>query len=259
MDKAFNEQPVSKEFCRQISECFEYGNTYVKEVICEDHWDFSNKGRSTCGMTRQEYSGIRNYTQFLYSCLNRSLYSGKGEKFNLLTSTINQALDRLPRYEGFVFRGTHLPKKVLKQHREGKIVNYPAFTSTSTTQMITDGFGHGGQNFLIYSTTGRPIMGINPDEKEVLFKTGTKFKILKAHSNYFIMREVTSDETKAEAKAEDARVMKLAMEASKLEKSKSRNAEGGDIWRCPVDPHNMPEVIHQQNQQSTKDFFQGKR
>lgn len=269
LEEKFSKQEVSKEFCKQMAECYGYnmGSAYgdESESMCglnNGSWIFRDNG--ACGMTRQEYTGLLNYMGSLYSCLNRSLYTGQGEKFNLLTTTINSALERFPRYEGFVFRGSYLPQNVIDQHKEGAVVDYPAFTSTSTDQSVSENFNGGshhiGQMFLIYSKSGRPIMGVNAGEREVLFKAGTKFKVLKAQNNHFIMREVTPGETEAQAAAEDKRILDLALKAVNNPIGYSSfTGNLADEWKCPIDPHNMPEVIKQKIEPNTSLFFESVR
>ncbi len=91
--------------------------------------------------------------------------------------TLNLGLSRLPNYIGVVSRGVHLPDIVLRQHAPGALVEYKAFTSTTC-----DPAGYPATHKLvIQSYTGKHIDDFSTckGEREVLFRSGTKFRVLK--------------------------------------------------------------------------------
>ena len=157
---------------------------------------------------------------------------------------LNEALAKLPKYEGFVMRGTNLPVSIRNQHQQGATVVYDAFTSTSTSH------GFSGQDqFLIYSKTGRPVMSISSisGEEEVLFQSGTRFRIISVRnegSHYYLMRELVGSETSGEAKKEDERILALAREL-KDRKSETPYSEARRLrrWECPTDGSRNPDKI----------------
>ena len=106
-------------------------------------------------------------------------------------SNVYKAIDKIKKETSLVKRGADLPKEVLDQHCLNCVVEYKAFTSTSKE----NGFKR-IHRFIIQSKTGRYIDPIssNPGEQEILFKPGTKFKVLKIQKNdkdiEFTMEEV---------------------------------------------------------------------
>jgi len=166
----------------------------------------------------------------------------KNPHMDLLVRTLNSALSKFPNYQGFVKRGTELPADVLGQHTKGAVVTYDSFTSTST------GPGHYNiHDFMIFSRTGKPIMSLSKfdDEKEVLFLSGTQFKVLdrfeQGPRTIFIMKEVLpGDQPKAEAELE-AKILKKIQPL----KGKQHSYLEADSWSCPIDPATKPKFIKQ--------------
>jgi hypothetical protein len=268
----FRSEKINSQFCRQIIKCYRSENEGAEEYEdAEDYCDEEGSeeelqyvldaSQGTCNLTRQERFALGNYMGDLYQCLNRALYTGHGQQFSAVTNSLNSALRKFPKYEGFVLRGSNLPANILNRHRVGETVTYPAYTSTSTNRYIADAFGDEGQLFLIYSRTGRPVMGLAQDENEVLFKAGTRFRVLKAEKNKFIMREVTGQESSTQAKAEDKRVLALAQEASKAQAQTNSQTESSeeqdnpDVWSCPLNNQKIPALLRQKTVPRLSDFF----
>ena len=92
---------------------------------------------------------------------------------------INAALNQLPNYEGVVFRGSKVEPKQLAQYQVGEIVTEKGFTSSSSNLAVAQNFS-GNVLYTIFSKTGKKIRDFSefPGEDEVLFRSGTKFKIL---------------------------------------------------------------------------------
>lgn len=98
---------------------------------------------------------------------------------------INEALDFLPNYEGTVYRGLwvtgHMGDPVAEikaEFPEGSVYDSKEFISTSKIQGRFDS----RVNFVIASKTGKDIEEFTlgkEEEREVLFKTGTKFKVVR--------------------------------------------------------------------------------
>jgi len=134
------------------------------------------------GMTDPELTGVYAYTtessRWSYHRVNPGLRSkdpAQVADVRDYRDTVNAALDRLPDHVGTVRRGTVLPDDVLAAHQVGEIVTYKAFTSTST--------GHGfskPHRFTISSKRGKLIERYSGHEveNEVLFRAGTRFKVL---------------------------------------------------------------------------------
>lgn len=128
---------------------------------------------------------LLHYTGSGYHSVNEYLYSGtKRSKPNALLNAVeyvlNRALKKLKTdHQGIVMRGvSKLPQTTLKQYKrafeKGGTVTHKSFTSTSTGK----GFS-GDVVFRIKSKRGKAIEDISefPSEKEVLFKSNSKFKV----------------------------------------------------------------------------------
>ena len=90
--------------------------------------------------------------------------------------TLNDALDRLPDYPAAgLRRGTSLSPEDVARYVPGRIVTEAAFTSAS----IGKGFS-GNVRFTIHGRHGKHIdrLSAYPSEREVLFKAGTRFRVL---------------------------------------------------------------------------------
>jgi hypothetical protein len=98
----------------------------------------------------------------------------------LRVQALNNALAKLPPYEGPVIRGTNLPPEVLAKYRPGEVITEDAFLSTSmNTGVARSPTFAGNVEFRILSKSGRDISSFSvfPDEAEVLFPTGTRFYV----------------------------------------------------------------------------------
>lgn len=133
-----------------------------------------------------EKSAIRHYTGTDgYEQLNKYLFNKiravePNEFYDAFEHVLNNALDKLDtKFEGIVMRGAELTDDVLSQYERAflkdKEVTHLAFTSTS----MDSGFPDVNTHFTIKSKTGRIIQDIAyiKQEKEVLFKSNTKFKV----------------------------------------------------------------------------------
>ena len=92
---------------------------------------------------------------------------------------INEALNKLPNHEGVVFRGSKVEPVQLAKYKVGQIITEKGFTSTSTKLAVAQAFS-GNVFYTIVSKTGKAIKDFSEfsAEDEVLFRSGTKFKVL---------------------------------------------------------------------------------
>jgi hypothetical protein len=132
----------------------------------------------TCGLSIAEAIAVMSYTSNGYVLLNGALREG-GAVANAAKpykDAIEAALRKIKPYKGIVNRGVTMPEARIEQHKPGAIVTYPGFTSTS----IGEGFGHKPHRIVIVSHTGRYVdfHSSAAGEREVLFRAGTKFKVL---------------------------------------------------------------------------------
>jgi len=113
-----------------------------------------------------------------------------------LLKTINMlrfAIEKSPKYEGIVYRGTSLygesPDSFRNRMKIGNIVEMKGFTSSSTLSKVAEKIQkeiNGEVFYIIKSINGIDSRIINPDESEVLFKDHSKFRVIK-------FREIESD------------------------------------------------------------------
>jgi NAD:arginine ADP-ribosyltransferase. len=108
---------------------------------------------------------------------------------------MTEALNKLPNYEGVVFRGSKVEQKQLAKYKVGQIITEQGFTSTSSKLAVAQAFS-GNVFYTIVSKTGKAIKDFSEfsGEDEVLFRSGTKFKVLavenKNGKTYIKMMEV---------------------------------------------------------------------
>lgn len=141
-------------------------------------------------------AGIQEYTkQGNYHRINEALRNDKSLSKNdqEIVDRVDRGLNKLPAYKGVVYRGEslidvkgkiHSAESYLKDYEVGKTVTAKAFTSTTTRESVMNRFvGHTGIKIAIKAkgSRGKAVLskGPHPDEYEVLFKRGTKFKVLR--------------------------------------------------------------------------------
>jgi hypothetical protein len=141
-------------------------------------------------MTPAEGAHIVAYTGSYFRSVNRAL-RGKETMTATLQEHVNQlnaALSKLPDYAGTVYRKTDLDATASAKYQPGYVVEESAFTSSSRSQ----GVWGGSYYFEVKSETGKSIRTFsqNPDENEVLFRSGTKFKVISREGNKIRLEEL---------------------------------------------------------------------
>ncbi len=218
------------------SSCSEANSNYQSALST-----MSSQGAGSCGLKPEEMSALKYYSDSGYGCLNSYLRSSdnRDENIDYMIKALNDGLDKLPSYQGVVKRGASLPESIREAHGVGDVIEYDAFTSSSTNS------GFSGQDmFIIQSESGKPIMGFSShrSENEVLFKSGTKFKVLdkkeKDGVHYYIMAEVLEEKKIPKAEA----IIGLG-DSGVGSYSSTKNP---DSYLCPVDEKAIvPKVINQ--------------
>lgn len=162
--------------------------TYVENYLGKELSEFQKKGlgKSILELELWEKVLIYKYSLDGYLGLNEALQYGKPHP---LENFLNQTLDKLPDYEGLVFRGeamSNLRKAVFRSALESKhSIEIPSFLSTTRSEQIAQMFSKGDTILRIASFTGKNIEALafhgegNPmNEREVLFKSKSKFQVL---------------------------------------------------------------------------------
>ncbi|ORM70496.1 PAAR domain-containing protein [Pantoea rwandensis] len=113
-----------------------------------------------------------------YSAINPALRGTTELTPNLeaFADHATEGLLKLPAYAGETSRGiSELPSSVLNQNQIGNVVSDPAFMSTSAKEPFS-----GNININIKGTSGKDINFLSqyPNEAEVLYPPGTKFKVV---------------------------------------------------------------------------------
>lgn len=130
-------------------------------------------------LNEADRAALIDYTGPGFRDINPALRSGiVDDAMQVRVDAITSALDKLPPYQGVVYRGVDLPPQVLADYQPGQVVSDSAFTSTSATQ--SQGF-KGPVELEIFSYTGRDIrMYADPKyahQDEVLFPPGTELRV----------------------------------------------------------------------------------
>jgi hypothetical protein len=139
--------------------------------------------RLLAGLTDEEVAGMIGYTSHDYTFLNAALRSGDPAQLLKVAPYIDRAvagLDALPNYTGLVYRGVEssgIPAAIKAQYKVGGVIEEAAFTSSS---YVKGANFSGDWQYTIVSKTGKQIDFLSQigTEKEVLFRPGTRFKIL---------------------------------------------------------------------------------
>lgn len=126
---------------------------------------------------------IDKYSIDFYRDVNFYLRNGrkpKEEFFERYIKVMNGGLDKLEKYEGTVYRGADLSPEVINIYKKaletGKSIKENNYLSTSR---IENGAFNKNTKYKIISKNGKKIEELSyfPNEKEVLFKEGTKFRV----------------------------------------------------------------------------------
>jgi SPP1 gp7 family putative phage head morphogenesis protein len=136
-------------------------------------------------LNQDEATTIYGYSNSSYHNINAFLrQTGKvfddvqTKYLQAFNQVLNTALDKIKTpFKGVVYRGTGLTEKQLAKYVKGKTITEFGFTSTSYSR---DEAFAGNTIFIIKSKSGKLIAEISghKTEQEVLFKSGTKFKVI---------------------------------------------------------------------------------
>ncbi len=133
-------------------------------------------------LTWDDRLAFSHYTGLGYEDLNEALRSNALDASqHARVAALNNALEKLPAYDGPVVRGTDLSPDVLARYQPGKFISESAFLSTTADPVVAQSSAFAGNvEFRIVSSTGRDISSFSlfPDEQEVLFRAGTNFFVL---------------------------------------------------------------------------------
>lgn len=144
-------------------------------------------------ITADEEAALTHYISSESYGLNRALRTGATltAEQEMLRDGLISALDKLPSYEGTVYRS--LSSEMMENleafnrlHTPGNIVSYSAFTSTGTE--VYD--ASMDIQLIIQSKSGKDIRVFNPNEHEILFPQNARFQVVDRQGNAIWMEEV---------------------------------------------------------------------
>ena len=175
-EKQINEQLEQQDISKAIApEVFDF---QVKEIAKDDVALSCVKDRN---LSKPEAVILREYTGHSAQQINTELRSNKPSlKALSFARILNRALNKLPSYKGKVWRDIDLPEKTLAKYSVGEVVTEKGFVSSSRDEFERFDSAR-PHRLLIHSKNGKVIEKISvlPLEYEVLFSSGTKFKVLK--------------------------------------------------------------------------------
>lgn len=169
-----------------MTELEKYSNKNLKSEISEIQT--SNRNSELNQLTIYEKAIIYKYSNDGFESLNEILRKSKGKKINALGNYLNFSLNKLPNFDGLVYRGAHLSKTELNRYinafKKNSLITEYSFISSSKSRLIAMSF-KGNVLFRMFSRTGKDIekitkFGISgyPNEKEILFRSNRIFRIL---------------------------------------------------------------------------------
>lgn len=134
-------------------------------------------------LTEDDHIAINSYTGMGFKDINQVLRNplvDPDPAKQARIDALNQALSKLPNYEGQVTRHVNLPEDVLAKYQPGETVTEAAFTSTTKNPAGANSLWPEASNveMQIISKTGKDISSLSksPEEMEVLFASGTQFQ-----------------------------------------------------------------------------------
>lgn len=141
------------------------------------------------GLTPDEYAAAQVYSGWSYRSINNALRSPneatekQREQAKAFEKTINRALERLNAQPGVAYRGIGENRLgALGNVKPDDVIRDKGFASSSTSRNVATGFGR--HTLVITHKSGRDFSKVvGGGEKEVLFKTGTKFRVTKVETD----------------------------------------------------------------------------
>jgi len=112
------------------------------------------------------------------------------ESLRRFRDNLDAALEKIPVYTGVTYRSVSdfgIPDvgEFLKKYQPGTVIEFPSYLS-SGTKVYSPEFPI---QYVIYGKTGRDLQQYNPNEFEVLFPRGRKFRIQKVDGSIIYMEE----------------------------------------------------------------------
>lgn len=165
-------------------------------VIPDDWMDRAIKKNNTKEESRVSDKDIKAINEYISSqsyILNYKLRNDieLDEYEKELIKDIDNAIMKLDKYEGEVYRSLSFQfedeyENFVREHKDGEIIMYKAYTSSST-EIYDDSMK---VQMIIKSKKGRDMRSFNKNEKEVLFPRNTKFIVEKVEGDKIWLKEI---------------------------------------------------------------------
>ena len=168
-------------------------------------WDFSDMRN----LTETDKTYLVAYLSNAYGVMNEALRGERemNDEIKTMVKGVDRAIDKLAPYQGTVYRGIQFNSgRLLTDRREyqaaldyyksnvGEVITEKGYTSsgkikTKIDRKFTSSDGN-SIKFKIDSKTGRDLSRYNDEEYEVLFKRGTRFKVVSVRGNNVHLQEI---------------------------------------------------------------------
>jgi SPP1 gp7 family putative phage head morphogenesis protein len=144
--------------------------------------EYSGTDRASLPLSDKELVSIRVYTGSGYGVVNQSLISqnkSQLESFGPMIAILNEALEKLPNWEGTAYRGINLSSAKQDQYQVGTVVKWNNFSSCSRD--VNAAFNSKNTIFTVLNVTDGKniqIMSGSPSEKEIILPMGKKVRVV---------------------------------------------------------------------------------
>ncbi len=176
-------------------------NWFIREGI--NKYDSLNSGFNLSdlkNLSDDQKRYVVAYMSHSYGVVNKQLRNGNvSTDVKLMTKGIDDGLSHIAKYEGEVYRGVRFDstkdyRSTIEYYKSniGKTVTDKAYVSTGKEKKkVVRKFTSNNNSivFTISSKNGRDVSRFNDEEKEVIFKRNTKFKVLSVRGNNIHLEE----------------------------------------------------------------------
>lgn len=163
------------------------------------HWSSTAKKRlpnAPAGMTVGELSHVVAYSENAYEKANKELWAGvMDESTWAYANELDGALEKFPKYVGASYRRVRpgaMSQETFNLYQPGKVVTERGFMSSSKSSNRVENLPPGAFGYVVSGKTGRSIERVStyPNEREILFKSGTRFRVTGKQGRVVHMEEL---------------------------------------------------------------------
>ena len=170
----------------------EYATTYLKNEI--RIIENSHRKDVLTELTVFEKAIIYKYTEDGYDDLNEKLRASKGKNITPFGTLLIECLNKLPNFDEIAYRGVNLTLAEFQKYNDalenGEIITEFSFISSSNSLYVGNAYGE--VLFKIFSQKGKKVEQVSkyPNEKEVIFRCNSKFRVFEIDNNYINLIEI---------------------------------------------------------------------